>query len=112
MRQLEGRVAAVTGAASGIGRSLAVALVREGMQIAISDVNEPALAETAKLARAARSGARVTSARLDAAERAAVHGAPCTARRPARAIDLLQRLTGSGYQVLTVAAARRGLAAP
>ena len=30
----------------------------------------------------------------------------------ARAIDLLQRLTGAGYQALTVAAARRGLVAP
>jgi NAD(P)-dependent dehydrogenase (short-subunit alcohol dehydrogenase family) len=73
MRQLEGRVAAVTGAASGIGRSLAVALVREGMRVALCDVNEPALAETAKLARAARAGARVTTARVDVAERAAVH---------------------------------------
>jgi NAD(P)-dependent dehydrogenase (short-subunit alcohol dehydrogenase family) len=73
MRQLEGRVAAVTGAASGIGRSLAVALVREGMRVAISDVNELALAETARLARAARSDAHVTTARVDVAERAAVH---------------------------------------
>jgi NAD(P)-dependent dehydrogenase (short-subunit alcohol dehydrogenase family) len=73
MRQLAGRVAAVTGAASGIGRALAIALVREGMQVAISDVNEPALAETARLAASARSGARVTAARVDVADRAAVH---------------------------------------
>ena len=73
MRQLEGRVAAVTGAASGIGRALAIALVREGMQVAISDINEAALAETARLAGAARSNARVTTARVDVADRASVH---------------------------------------
>jgi NAD(P)-dependent dehydrogenase (short-subunit alcohol dehydrogenase family) len=73
MRQLEGRVAAVTGAASGIGRALAVALAREGMSVAICDLNELGLAETAKLASAARSGARITSARVDVADRGAVH---------------------------------------
>jgi len=73
VRNLSGRVAAVTGAGSGIGRALAAALVREGMQVAISDMNEIALAETARLAAAARSGAHVTSARVDVADRAAVH---------------------------------------
>jgi NAD(P)-dependent dehydrogenase (short-subunit alcohol dehydrogenase family) len=44
-------VAVVTGAASGIGRALAVRLAREGIAgIAISDVNEAGLAETAKMA--------------------------------------------------------------
>jgi short-subunit dehydrogenase len=44
-------VAVVTGAASGIGRALAVRLAREEIAgIAISDVNEAGLAETAKMA--------------------------------------------------------------
>ena len=44
-------IAVVTGAASGIGRALAVHLAKEGIAgIAISDVNETGLAETAKLA--------------------------------------------------------------
>jgi butyryl-CoA dehydrogenase len=73
MRHLEGRVAAITGAASGIGRALAVALAREGMRVAISDVNELGLAETAKLAAGARPGAQISAARVDVADRAAMH---------------------------------------
>ena len=73
MRQLAGRVAAITGAASGIGRALAITLAREGMQVAISDVNEIGLAETLRLAAAARAGARVTAARVDVADRSGVH---------------------------------------
>ncbi len=73
MRQLAGRVAAITGAGSGIGRALAIALVREGMHVAISDVNEASLAETTRLASTARAGAQVTAARVDVADRAAVH---------------------------------------
>ena len=71
VKQLAGRVAAITGAASGIGRALAIALAREGMQLALSDIDEPGLAETERLA--AAHGTRVTTARLDVAERAAVH---------------------------------------
>jgi NAD(P)-dependent dehydrogenase (short-subunit alcohol dehydrogenase family) len=70
MRELRGRVAVVTGAASGIGRALAVELAREGAVLALSDVNEGGLAETRRLAEGL--GARVSSERLDVADRAAV----------------------------------------
>ena len=71
MRELRGRVAVVTGAASGIGRALAFELAREGTALALSDVDEDGLAETH--ARASALGARVTSERVDVADRAAVH---------------------------------------
>jgi NAD(P)-dependent dehydrogenase (short-subunit alcohol dehydrogenase family) len=45
---LKGGVAVVTGAASGIGRALALRLAREKMSLALADVNEPGLAETAR----------------------------------------------------------------
>ena len=43
MKKLSGRVAVITGGASGIGRALARALVGEGMKVVISDVEVPAL---------------------------------------------------------------------
>jgi NAD(P)-dependent dehydrogenase (short-subunit alcohol dehydrogenase family) len=47
--EANGKVAVVTGAASGIGRSLAQRFDREGYSVAIVDVNEIGLHETAKL---------------------------------------------------------------
>jgi NAD(P)-dependent dehydrogenase (short-subunit alcohol dehydrogenase family) len=40
MKQLSGKVAAVTGAASGLGRSMALAFAAEGMDVALADVDE------------------------------------------------------------------------
>jgi len=43
--RLAGRVAVVTGAASGIGAAISVALAQEGAQVALVDLAEPAAAE-------------------------------------------------------------------
>ncbi|MDF2695661.1 MAG: alcohol dehydrogenase [Labilithrix sp.] len=72
MKSLAGKVAAITGAASGMGRSLAVALARRGCEVALSDVDEKGLAETARLARAV-SNVRVSTRRLDVADKDAVY---------------------------------------
>lgn len=48
MRDLAGRVAVVTGAASGIGRSLAARLAGEGMSVVLADVEEDRLAAAAQ----------------------------------------------------------------
>ena len=72
MSSVRDKVAVVTGAGSGIGRQLAFELARRGARLAVSDVDEAGLAETADRARAL--GAQVHSARLDVADRAAVLG--------------------------------------
>lgn len=66
----DGRVAAVTGAASGIGRALAGELARRGAHLALADIDETGLAETAGLV--AGTGVKVSTRRLDVADRDAV----------------------------------------
>jgi len=71
MKSVKGKVAAITGAASGIGQATAELLARRGCHVAISDVNEQGLAETAARCRA--HGVKVRATRLDVAQREAVH---------------------------------------
>ncbi len=44
MREFAGRVAVITGGASGIGLALARRFGAEGMKLVIADVDEPAMA--------------------------------------------------------------------
>ena len=48
MKELKGKVAAVTGAASGLGRSMALALAAEGMDVALADVDQLNLSSVEK----------------------------------------------------------------
>jgi len=70
MKTFQGRVGAVTGAGSGIGRAVASELARRGAEVALCDVDEAGLAETA--ARIQATGTRVSSQRVDVADRKAM----------------------------------------
>ncbi len=70
MKDFDGKVVAITGAGSGIGRALAVEFARRRAELALSDVDEVGLAET--VGRCEGMGVKVTSERVDVADRAAV----------------------------------------
>jgi butyryl-CoA dehydrogenase len=70
MQEFGGKVIAITGAASGIGRALAVDLAGRGSHLALSDIDVDGLAETVAMCNG--SGTKVTSTLVDVADRVAV----------------------------------------
>ncbi|PVY76089.1 short-subunit dehydrogenase [Cupriavidus alkaliphilus] len=89
MKDFRNKVAAITGAGSGIGRALALALAREGCQLALSDRNEAGLAQTAAQAMAAAPHARITQHSVDVADRAAVYAWAAAAAETHGRINLI-----------------------
>lgn len=69
MKSLANKVAAVTGAASGIGRALATNLAAKGCHLALSDVNAQGLQETAAMI----TNVNVTTHIVDVADRDQVY---------------------------------------
>ena len=75
MKQFRGKVAAITGAGSGIGRGLAVELAGKGCHLALSDVDDAGLAETVAMveqAAGARGSVKVSGTHVDVTDRDAV----------------------------------------
>jgi len=68
--KLAGKVAVVTGGASGIGRAIAEALAREGARVAVLDLNETGARET--VAALERAGGKGSAHRVDVTDVAAV----------------------------------------
>ncbi|HEY2814453.1 MAG TPA: SDR family NAD(P)-dependent oxidoreductase [Acidimicrobiales bacterium] len=70
MKSFDGRVAAITGAGSGIGRALARRLAERGAHLALSDIDAVGLAETVAMCEG--HAVKVTSHVVDVADRDAV----------------------------------------
>jgi NAD(P)-dependent dehydrogenase (short-subunit alcohol dehydrogenase family) len=87
-RELEGRVALVTGGASGIGFACARELSRRGARVAVAD------ADAARLSRLARRFGAANLYAIDVADPAAVRGAVADLTRRGRRLDILVLAAG------------------
>ena len=66
MKNFNNKVAAITGAGSGIGQQLAILLAQQGCHLSLSDINEQGLAATLDLLKSSK--VCVTTRKLDVAE--------------------------------------------
>jgi short-subunit dehydrogenase len=90
--RLEGRTAVVTGAASGIGRAIAVSLARRGCNLALADINEVGLVDTVNLVQ--QTGVRVSRHVLDVSDRPAVAEFPNVVAAEHGGVDVLVNNAG------------------
>lgn len=95
MREIRGKTALVTGAASGIGRAIALRLAEEGAALFLVDINGDALAEVAAEARAA--GAEVVTRRCDVAEPRDVSAVVAETLSRSNGVDILVNNAGITY---------------
>src|SRR5258707_15206035 len=84
-------VAVVTGAGSGIGRSLAQQLAAAGSALAIADIDEAGLAETAA---SLRGNTEISTHVLDGSDETAVRAFAEDAGAPHRRVTLLMKNAG------------------
>ncbi len=101
---LENRTAVITGSASGIGRAIAVSLARRGCNLALADVNDAGLSETARMAQLAqpdrtnrtppRSALRISQHHIDVADARAVAAFPQAVTAAHPGVDILVNNAG------------------
>lgn len=72
MRDFANKVAAITGAGSGMGRSLALQLAQARCHLSLADKNAVGLAETERIVRTLAPSIRVTTCVLDVGDRDAM----------------------------------------
>ena len=96
--KLRNRTAVITGAASGIGRGIAVSLARRGCNLALADLNDEGISETARMAQSAQTqqpdSLRITQHHLDVADRHAVAAFPEAVMAAHPGVDILVNNAG------------------
>ena len=94
--KLQDKSAIVTGAASGIGKEIAVAFAREGASVAIADLNLGAANETA--AEIAASGYKALGVAMDVANEESVQGGVAAVVAAFGGVDIL--VSNAGIQIV------------
>jgi NAD(P)-dependent dehydrogenase (short-subunit alcohol dehydrogenase family) len=89
MRDLEGKVAVITGAGSGIGRGTALALAEAGMHVVVADIDEASARSVA-----GELGGRSVAVRTDVADRASVEALADAAYAEFGAVHVLHNNAG------------------
>jgi short-subunit dehydrogenase len=95
MREIRGKWALVTGAASGIGRAIALRLAREGAHLFLVDIDEAGLASAVEEARL--QGVQVIGRRCDVAEPREVSAAVAEVLARCGVVDILVNNAGISY---------------
>src|SRR3972149_222850 len=95
MREIRGKWALVTGAASGIGRAIALRLAREGAHLFLVDIDEPGLASVVEETR--QYGVQVIARRCDVAEPREVSAAVAEVLARCGGVDILVHNAGLTY---------------
>ncbi len=96
----DGKIAIVTGAGSGVGRSAAVALLAEGYSVALAGRREDALQET--IAEAGADGARALAVPTDVSNPASVAELFAATVRAFGRLDLLFNNAGAGAPAVNI----------
>ncbi|WP_157123379.1 3-hydroxybutyrate dehydrogenase [Pandoraea vervacti] len=96
MNQLNGKVAVVTGAASGIGKEIALTLARAGAAIAIADLNQQGADAVAEEIRAA--GGKAIGVAMDVTNEEAVNSGIDKVADTFGSIDIL--ISNAGIQIV------------
>src|SRR5689334_13700798 len=94
--QLKDKVAYITGAASGIGREIAVVFAREGAHVAIADLNKDAADATA--AELSKDGPKAIGVTVDVTDEAQVDASVQAAVDAFGGIDIL--ISNAGIQIV------------
>jgi NAD(P)-dependent dehydrogenase (short-subunit alcohol dehydrogenase family) len=95
MFDLTRKVAAVTGGGSGIGEAIALLFAKQGAQVAVVDVDEPAARRTAD--RIAAAGGQARALRADVTERASVRAAFVNIEADLGRLDILVNNAGVAH---------------